>query len=113
MYAVILNKRPIYIGNNPSVAIDKFNDNQGSDILKIKDIEEIKKIIDSPITGEDYFSSKTKSLLSKLENLDNKNNKKIKKETKVQVRTLGPRKVIDVGEGFINIKKEAKEKSEE
>jgi CMP-2-keto-3-deoxyoctulosonic acid synthetase len=45
MYAVIFERKPIYLGTEPGKAIDVFNSTAGSELHKIESLEQLSGLV--------------------------------------------------------------------
>lgn len=109
MYAVIFEKKPIYLGTEPGKAIDVFNSTAGSELHKIESLEQLSGLVEENPKNfqvQDQLSEAAQRLVQKLDELGINQDlaeKVYQNSEKViaEVRYIGVRGMKAVGEGFI------------
>jgi hypothetical protein len=111
MYAVVLEKTLLYLGEDQSLALETFRSNPKSSIHNIESIDKLKDIgvIESPEADqfiEQEFSDAIQRILNKLEEfgLSSDLPEKIQANSEkviAEVRHIGIKGMKTVGEGFI------------
>jgi hypothetical protein len=109
MYAVIFERKPIYLGTEPGKAIDVFNSTAGSELHKIESLEQLSGLVEENPKNfqvQDQLSEAAQRLVQKLDELGINQDlaeKVYQNSEKViaEVRYIGVRGMKAVGEGFI------------
>ena len=109
MYAVIFERKPIYLGTEPGKAIDVFNSKAGSELHKIESLEQLSGLVEENPKNfqvQDQLSEAAQRLVQKLDELGINQDlaeKVYQNSEKViaEVRYIGVRGMKAVGEGFI------------